>query len=647
MGYLPGLDGVRAIAVLAVMGYHLQAPGLSGGFLGVDTFFVLSGFLITSLLLQEQARSGRTNLIAFWGRRARRLFPGLFAMVAAVCVYALFAAPLMQQTIRGQGLATIFYVNNWWIIASGGSYFQQFQSPSPLLHTWSLGVEEQWYLVFPVLLAGALAWRVRRDARLAALLGLIAVASTVWTAWLASNGASADRLYLGTETRMQELLVGAALAAAVHVAAQRGRALASGRALQIVGAICAVAVVAAFIVISDTDRFLFYGGMLVFSLLVAGIILALVDPGGGRLGKVFGHPVLRTIGLWSYSLYLWHWPVYVILTPATAGVTGPVLGVSKVLLTFVLAAGSYYLLESPIRHGWLRDKFGGQGQLAVAVLAAAVLVAGVLVTTQSGVKAVAAATDYVPASSSDYAGTGPKVFLMGDSVPYLLREDVDQRTLGALSVAGSSELGCTVFPATFVIGSSEEESWPKCYQWAADRGDILAQASPDVALIFPGQYQLFDIRQGGTTIDFATPEYAAWLDGQLAALVDQTSGNAAHVAIVTVPCYSVYDDGNNSKARFVNDRGRIDWLNGRLRAFAASNGLEVVDMNRWSCGDGRNPEEVDGVKMRTDGLHYSREGAAIVWQWLEGEVARIMGTPGPAATASPTGTPTPSPTAAG
>ena len=212
--YRPGLDGLRALAVAAVILYHGQVSWAKGGFLGVDVFFVLSGFLITSLLLTEHEKTGRIGLTAFWSRRARRLLPALFLVLAAVALYAVvWAQPSELGTIRGDGLASLLYVSNWKFIYTGASYFQAFQSPSPLTHTWSLAIEEQWYLLWP--LAVILMMRVFRGNRktmTAAIVGL-ALASATLMAVLFHPGSDPSRVYYGTDTRSQALLVGAALAA--------------------------------------------------------------------------------------------------------------------------------------------------------------------------------------------------------------------------------------------------------------------------------------------------------------------------------------------------------------------------------------------------------------------------------------------------
>lgn len=213
LGYQPALDGVRAFAVIAVMLYHSGLAWARGGYLGVDIFFALSGFLITGLLIAEWDRWQHLDLLAFWGRRARRLLPALVLVILAVAVYAWTLPAGAGSAIRGDGLSSLFYVANWRYIVEGQSYFDQFTEPSPFKHTWSLAIEEQFYLVFPLVLLLLLAWLGRRWGRLALVLLLGSVLSALLMSALYVPGEDPSRAYYGTDTRIQTLLVGAALAA--------------------------------------------------------------------------------------------------------------------------------------------------------------------------------------------------------------------------------------------------------------------------------------------------------------------------------------------------------------------------------------------------------------------------------------------------
>ncbi len=220
--HLPALNGLRGVAVIGVVAYHLQLGWAKGGYLGVDLFFVLSGFLITTLLLEEWVGSGRIDLAAFWGRRARRLLPALFLVVAALALYlvcnALFGGPganglIDLSGLRGDAIATLLYVNNWHLIYAHQSYFAQFSTPSPLQHTWSLAIEEQFYLVWPLVLLFLLHF-ARRGWRRAGVVVTVAlgVGSSLLMAALFHPGVDPSRIYYGTDTRLFDLMAGATIA---------------------------------------------------------------------------------------------------------------------------------------------------------------------------------------------------------------------------------------------------------------------------------------------------------------------------------------------------------------------------------------------------------------------------------------------------
>ncbi len=352
--YLPGLDGVRALAVTGVLLYHSDLPWFQGGFLGVDVFFVLSGFLITGLLAREIERTGRLDIGGFYLRRFRRLVPALIVLLLFTLVGAAFFVRDAAPRLRGDGLASLFYVSNWWLIANGQSYFEFISRPPLLQHLWSLAIEEQFYLLWPIAVVGLIRFGGRRSLGAGAF--VLAVASTAWMAYLSVVRGYPDvdpsRIYFGTDTHCMGLLLGAALAAiwqpwrTGHTVSRRVDA-----ALAVLGVFSCLVVALAFVGVGERAPVLYRGGFLLLAAVVCSLIVAASHP-GSFFGRLFGRQPLRWIGERSYGLYLWHWPTFVVTRP---GLDIPITGLPNLILRFALTAAvtelSFTLIERPIRDG--------------------------------------------------------------------------------------------------------------------------------------------------------------------------------------------------------------------------------------------------------------------------------------------------------
>ncbi len=352
LGYRPALDGLRALSVAAVILYHADVSWMPGGFLGVEVFFVVSGFLITSLLLEERAHNGAISLRSFWLRRARRLLPALYLLLAVVSVAALLVYRDAAGRMGGDVLAALAYVYNWWQIFLDESYFAQAGRPPLLQHLWSLAVEEQFYLVFPPLFALALVkfghLRVKW-----AVLGT-AIASAVWMAVLYRPFEDTSRVYYGTDTRLSGLLLGAFLAMVWTPWRSRSRAAPqAGPTLDAVGVIGLV-VMGWFVTrVNAFDSFIYRGGFLLLDIVCITVIAVLVHP-AARLSRVLAVPPLVWVGVRSYSLYLWHWPIFMVTRPdLDVPLSGLPLFVFRMLLTFGAAELSFRYVETPLRQGAL------------------------------------------------------------------------------------------------------------------------------------------------------------------------------------------------------------------------------------------------------------------------------------------------------
>jgi peptidoglycan/LPS O-acetylase OafA/YrhL len=350
--YVPGLDGIRALAVLCVIAYHLRFSWAQGGMLGVAVFFTLSGYLITDLLLTHWVKEGDLGLGQFWLRRARRLLPALFAMLAVVTVWVSLLDASQLTAVRRQVIAAAVYLSNWSTISQHGSYFARFATPLPLDHLWSLAIEEQFYLLWPFLLLLAI-YLVRGRLALILLTLLAAGASALAMALLYHPGYDPTRVYEGTDTRAFGLLIGAALAmawptASIPAAASRP---AVRDLLDLLGLLGLLTIALLVHLTSSFTPFLYPYGFLLLSVATAATLAAAVNP-AGRLGVALGVRPLRWTGVRSYAIYLWQWPIIVLLSPLQGPISLP-LAAGEIALTFLIAAISWRYLEDPIRHGAL------------------------------------------------------------------------------------------------------------------------------------------------------------------------------------------------------------------------------------------------------------------------------------------------------
>ena len=349
--YLGGIDGLRAISVLAVILYHAPVSFMPGGFFGVEVFFLISGYLITSLLIGEQRREGRISLREFWLRRARRLLPALYCMLAVVVIAAAVVASDSVSRLRGDVVAALAYVSNWWQLFDQQSYFELAGRPPLLQHLWSLAVEEQFYVLWPLAFAFAVT-RVKKRTMLVGTAG-IAVASSVVMALAFQGGADNTGLYYNTFTRLSGLLGGCALAMVWRPDRLRARRNhpAVGKAMDVLGISGVVVLVAMFALVHDGDAFVFRGGFALVDLATAAVVMSVVHP-DGRIGSALGTPVLRWIGLRSYGLYLWHFPIFAMTRPQL-DLDWPAipLTIFRVVLTLAATELSYRFVELPIRHG--------------------------------------------------------------------------------------------------------------------------------------------------------------------------------------------------------------------------------------------------------------------------------------------------------
>ncbi|MCY7781608.1 acyltransferase family protein [Bacillus sp. S20C3] len=348
--YIPGLDGLRAFAVLSVIAYHLNFNWANGGFIGVDLFFVLSGYLITSILLPAHGNDISLDFRDFWVRRIRRLLPAAYLMIFSAVIWIVLFDRELLHTVRGDAISSLFYMSNWWFIFHKLSYFDSFGSPSPLKNLWSLAIEEQFYIVWPIFLVVGM-YIFKSRAKLAAAVSLLALCSAVMMSILYEPGGDPSRVYYGTDTRSFELLIGCALALVWPMKRLSSNRLPSKlkHTLHATEFLAFCILVLCVYFTDEYEPFLYRGGMLLISM-VAAILIACVCHPSSFLGNLLSWKPLRWLGTRSYGIYLWHYPVIVLSTPVQE-IGNPVLWhiVLKVIVTFILAELSYHFIEKPVR----------------------------------------------------------------------------------------------------------------------------------------------------------------------------------------------------------------------------------------------------------------------------------------------------------
>lgn len=578
----PGLDGVRGAAVAAVLLFHGGFGWAEGGYLGVSTFFTLSGFLITGLLLGEWARTGRVVLHRFWERRFRRLMPAMLAALVGVAVFAALVADADQlHRIRADALATLGYVANWRFVLSGQDYTELFDAPSPLLHAWSLAIEEQFYVVFPLLVVGVLRLVRGRRAALAAVLTGLAVASVAVSIVLRDD---ISRVYYGTDTRAAELLVGALLAVWV---AGRGADLADRRRplVAALGVVGGVASIVAWLTVEQTAGWLYRGGFALYGLGTVAVVAASVAPGPVR--SALSWAPLRLLGRVSYGVYLYHWPVFLWLTPERTDLGTAPLFALRLAVTFALAAVSYVALEQPVRRGAL------PGWRAPALLPPVVLavVAAVVLTTvppdaPERLEVVTATTTTTVAAPSllvrDATAEQPlRVLLVGDSVAFDAAPGVEAalESTGEAVVSNHNVAGFGLF---------------QTYDWRVEWPRLLRETRADVVVTMWGGWDDPWYREHDPA------EYRAVLDEAFGVL-----GSTGARVLVIGPPISMDREGE------VRSRDTLP----EHRAAAERLGLWYLEADDWLAPGGRFVSHLPGPSgperiRKLDNSHICPAGSA-------------------------------------
>jgi len=675
--HLPGLDGLRGIAVLAVVVYHAWDGVLPGGFLGVDLFFVLSGFLITGLLLAEHRGSGRVNLGTFWARRFRRLLPALLVFLVGVATAsALLADPTTLRAIRADGLAALAYVANWWFVISGQSYADAFSAPSPLTHLWSLSVEEQYYLLWPLVVAAVMGLGMaahRRRAhqqgrahrigkhRLLVLSSVALVASTAWMAVLSIRGAAVDRLYFGTDTRAATILAGVVLAVVLEPVLA-ARAAGTGdevgprtrRAVALAGVLGAAVLLFGALTADHRDTWLHRGGFTLMAIAATAVIAAVVlHP---RVDRGLGTRPLRWAGTRSYGIYLWHWLVLVVLIWQFPAFTGAPRLLVVLVVTGLIAELSYRVVERPIRTGaWhlpaprvlVPSAIGLTALVLVAATAGQQATPDYLrprrlsdvqvvepppttapepTSTPSTMAATPAPEPAAPTTAPPPVGPPPgRIVLVGDSVAASL-----STALGTAVGRQGAAFANSAFPGCGVLEGDPADPQGRPLEMTAACGaavprkqrEVVDRVRPDLVMAF-SSWEARDRSLNGQWAPWATAESDNRILDLYHRTIDRLTARGARVALVTVP------DPIDSRIGPVDDDlvRRHRHLNELLAEVARRDPYRVtlVHLDDIVCPADPCPPAVDGVPLRPqDGTHFDDPAAAkLVADRLAERVMRV------------------------
>ncbi len=623
------LDGMRAFAVVVVMAFHGGLTRFHGGFLGVDVFFALSGYLITSLLVNEFDQRRTIAFGRFWLRRAKRLLPALMVVILAVCLSALWlTAPGYHSSLHADVLASFFYVANWHLMGQNSSYFALLDPPSLLTHTWSLSIEEQFYVLWPFVVFGLMKWR--RNAR---LLGVVAGAGALASAGIMAYGLhanwSTDRLYYGTDTHAEGLLCGAALACFLFAARESGMTMSRLTAnvahwIRFVGPLAIVGGLVLMDRAYGTSTWMFQGGFLGVAICASLTILYLVTLPQSLVARGLGWGPIVYVGQISYGLYLWHYPIFLWITSQRSSLHGLALFALRVVVSVAAAVVSYHVIEMPIRRrAWPTSLRA----VAVGVLALA-LVLGTSVT-------IADAANRIPTSTPPGASTSlapVHALILGDSEALTLAFSTSRwGPHYGLKVYSGAILGCGLVPMSLMrihgtVSWARKLCRPRRHDATVAQflwGRSIRRSHAHVIFVLSGRWETHDIYLRGRWRTINDPLVQRDLVTSLTILSSDAARAHSTLVLATSPC--TFDGEQTNGAPWPeNDPRRLDTYNYIIRAYALPLHYRVYDLNAQVCPGGHYSTFLHGYMVRTaDGVHFAPQSAPFVTPTLFPYLRRV------------------------
>ncbi|HEX2381801.1 MAG TPA: acyltransferase family protein [Acidimicrobiales bacterium] len=622
--YQPALDGVRALAIVLVLVFHLGYDWMPGGYLGVSVFFTLSGFLITSLLLTEARQRRRIRARAFYARRIRRLLPASLVCLAGISLLIAVGVPAMAGTPRSDILGALLQVTNWQRLVAHQSYADLFRSPSPVAHFWSLAIEEQFYWVWPMAMAAMMAWAARhRRSMTGPLVGCYVVFSG--SALLTARYLSADAVYYASWSRFAEILAGAALAAVIA-----GRTV--PRRAVLLAPLCLAAIVALAVVTPSADGWAYEGGLPLFALLTVGLVIGLQP--ASPLREALSYRPIVWVGRVSYELYLFHWPVFLLVSEETTGLHGFELSAVRLGITVAVSAAVFHAIEQPVRTRRVlartRPMFAGAATCVVALLVAVELFVPpgpprhgarptVLAATHLAPVATAApsASAVAPAPASVAPPTTPRsttVAIFGDSVAdWLLRDAASSYVRSDYTLVNGAHEACDGvinLPTARDRRGKSLYAPADCQEWPQSYPPVVEDpAQPvEIAVLVLGQAPYPDHLFGDQWL--GPCDTMGWYTTDLIQRIAYVRQHVGQV-VLALPSWS----GAHVTFMMPDDhRARMACIRTALQAMAESTHVPVVDLASLLCPAG--PDGECAPFTSDDGVHVNSDQAPFVLNWL-------------------------------
>lgn len=634
------LDGIRGAAVTILILYHFGFEWIQGAWIGINLFFVFSGYVIVMLLLKQHAKTGRVPVIDFYRRRLRRLLPALFLLIATVAVWGFLWAPdEVRRPLKGDILATMGFVQNWRLIEQSDQYFAMFGTPSFFRHLWTLSVEEQFYIFIPFVVM-ALIWYVRSRTMRVGIVFALACVSAWRMSEVGLDGAGAmAHAYYGTDTRVQALLVGV-MAAFMFGPDAHGRrpkpwpypAVFLGGWVSLLISIYAIFTVPLF------TPFMFeQGGLFALSLLLVVGIPATVDKRPSVFIKLFSLPPLVYLGTLVYSLYLWHWPVMLWVNMYRPDLDGFWLAVVGCVLTFIPAAISFHLFELRILFSGVQSFTGtlAKARLVTFGSIAALAIAAFAVANVPSVEEQIAKGDIPPLTPGlgEYVpGESVRVLLYGDSVPDGLGQNFPSNVYTDIDLQTHAVGGCDLIDMPMRVSDTAARSPEQdCRQLHQDIPGVLATAQPDALVIMTGSMLGAEHEGSSGYVDIESAEMVDAIRQRLDELLDAAlAAGVRSIQIVTAPCRDVdsnviallaenqpdvraYVEANGDITRRLADPVEVNRI---FTDWAEENAVDVVDLyGALNCDVGYVPA-INGIELYSDAFHFSTPASAMVWSWL-------------------------------